>query len=81
MLLVGEACPDNVTPFFNCFLVHMYLPRLLIFALMTEQEADHSIAVSAMDERLEEILQFIGTAVLKQCHFQKEITLIPISGK
>ena len=51
------------------------------FALVTEQEAGHSIAVSAMNERLEEILQFIGTAVLKQSHFQKEITLIPISGK
>jgi acetyl esterase/lipase len=51
------------------------------FALVTEREAGHSIAVSAMDERLEEILQFIGKAVLKQSHFQKEITLIPISGK
>jgi len=50
------------------------------FFLVTEREGSHRVAVSAMDERLDEILQFIGTAVLRDSRFQKEITLIPIPG-
>ncbi|MGB5403731.1 alpha/beta hydrolase [Robiginitalea sp.] len=67
--------------FGSAVLAKHYLKEGYPFFLVTEQEASHSIAVSAMDERLDEILQFIGSAVLNKPHFQKEITLFPIQGK
>lgn len=67
--------------FGSAVLAKHFLKEGYPFFLVSEREARHSIAVSAMSERLDEILQFIGTAVLSESHFQKEITLFPIQGK
>lgn len=64
--------------FGSAFLASQFVKNGYSFYLITEKEASHKVAVSAMIERMEEVLQFIGMAVLKKAEFQKETTLIPL---
>ncbi len=79
-----ETVPYSKRRLFNkgffgpAFLTAEFIKKGYPFYFVTEEEGSHKIAVSAMNERLGEVLQFIGTAVLRESPFQKEITLIPL---
>lgn len=60
------------------FLTAQFVKNGYPFYFITEEKGSHKVAVSAMNERLGEVLQFIGTAVLRDSEFQKKTTLIPL---
>jgi dipeptidyl aminopeptidase/acylaminoacyl peptidase len=64
--------------FGSAFLADQFVKNGYPFYFVSEKEATHQVAVSAMHEGLGEVLQFIGTAVNSKAKFQKETTLIPL---
>ncbi|MEJ2162866.1 MAG: hypothetical protein P8X60_05980, partial [Robiginitalea sp.] len=81
-----KTVPYNKRQLFNKgFFGSNYLARVFskkdyLYYLVSQEGAGHEIAVTPMNERLLEVLQFIQTAVIRRSDFRKETTLIPVGN-